>query len=49
VTIISATNPEQLQRVRQLFKEDAASLSFDLCFQNFQQALDELPGGYAPT
>ena len=45
--IVSVTNPEQLRDVRRLFEEYAASLSFDLCFQNFQQELDELPDGYA--
>lgn len=46
--IIPATGPEQLREVRQLFEEYAASLSFNLCFQNFQEELDGLPGGYAP-
>lgn len=46
--IVLATTPEQLRLVRRLFEEYAASLSFDLCFQNFQQELDGLPGGYAP-
>jgi len=48
VTIVPATGPEQLRQVRRLFEEYAASLSFDLCFQNFQQELDGLPGDYAP-
>jgi ribosomal protein S18 acetylase RimI-like enzyme len=48
VKIIPATSPDQLRQVRQLFEAYAASLSFDLCFQNFQQELDGLPGCYAP-
>jgi ribosomal protein S18 acetylase RimI-like enzyme len=46
--VILANAPEQIRQVRQLFEEYAASLSFDLCFQNFQQELDGLPGDYAP-
>ena len=46
--IILANTPEQIRQVRQLFEEYAASLSFDLCFQNFQQELDGLPGDYTP-
>lgn len=46
--IIPATSPDQVREVRRLFEEYAASLSFNLCFQNFQQELDGLPGDYAP-
>jgi ribosomal protein S18 acetylase RimI-like enzyme len=48
VNITPATTPEQLRQVRVLFEEYAASLSFDLCFQNFRHELDTLPGEYAP-
>ncbi len=46
--IVPATGPEQLRQVRRLFEEYAASLSFDLSFQNFRQELDGLPGDYSP-
>jgi ribosomal protein S18 acetylase RimI-like enzyme len=48
VKVVLASGPEQLGQVRRLFEEYAASLSFDLCFQNFQQELDGVPGEYAP-
>ncbi|SOE19544.1 Acetyltransferase (GNAT) family protein [Spirosomataceae bacterium TFI 002] len=37
----------QLERVRQLFQDYQAELGLDLCFQGFQEELDELPGNYA--
>jgi len=48
VTIVPATDPGQIRQVRTLFEEYAASLSFELCFQNFAEELDGLPGEYAP-
>lgn len=48
MNIIPATSPDQVREVRRLFEEYAASLSFNLCFQNFQQELDGLPGDYSP-
>ena len=47
LSIVDAYAPEQLASVRTLFVEYAASLGFSLCFQNFNQELDGLPGSYA--
>lgn len=48
LTLTHATTPEDLQNVRLLFEEYAASLGFDLGFQGFAEELAGLPGGYAP-
>jgi putative acetyltransferase len=49
-TIRAVTSAEEMAPVRGLFREYADSLGFDLCFQNFEQELADLPGQYAaPT
>lgn len=46
IRIVHATSEDQIQKARRLFVEYASSLNFDLCFQNFDQELDGLPGEY---
>lgn len=46
--IVQAESGEALQSVRLLFEEYAASLDFDLGFQNFDDELKHLPAEYAP-
>jgi len=46
--ISQATSAAQLAGIRALFLEYASSLEISLCFQNFEQELAGLPGGYAP-
>jgi putative acetyltransferase len=46
-TIRIVTSADEMEPVRGLFREYAASLGFDLCFQNLEQELADLPGPYA--
>jgi ribosomal protein S18 acetylase RimI-like enzyme len=48
MNIIQARSRGHLDTVRELFKEYADALDIDLCFQNFNQELADLPGKYAP-
>jgi putative acetyltransferase len=47
IRLISPDTPEWLQAARAIFREYAASLNVDLCFQGFENELATLPGDYA--
>jgi ribosomal protein S18 acetylase RimI-like enzyme len=47
IELISADTPVLLDTARTLFREYAATLAIDLCFQNFEAELANLPGDYA--
>src|SRR5215213_2686320 len=46
--IASVRTERDVEATRQLFREYAASLDFDLGFQDFERELRELPSEYAP-
>ena len=48
MNFIQAQTPAQIDEARCLFREYAAWLQIDLCFQNFETELAELPGSYVP-
>jgi putative acetyltransferase len=43
-----ASTPEDLKQVRRLFRAYAEWLAVDLCFQDFEREVADLPGCYAP-
>lgn len=47
ISLVVPDNPALLDLTREIFREYAASLSVDLCFQGFEQELAGLPGDYA--
>src|SRR4030095_9671456 len=46
--IVPAASQAQLDEIRKLFQEYAASLPFDLAFQRFDEEVKKLPGEYGP-
>ena len=46
--IACVESKEDLEHIRNLFKEYAAWLGFDLGFQDFEREFAELPGDYSP-
>jgi ribosomal protein S18 acetylase RimI-like enzyme len=47
VELVAPATPPLLDATRALFREYAAQLGVDLCFQNFETELASLPGDYA--
>lgn len=48
MNIFQANSDHDIQQARELFEEYASGIGISLCFQNFDQELKNLPGGYAP-
>lgn len=48
IALVVPDTPALLDATREIFREYAASLAIDLCFQGFEQELAGLPGDYAP-
>jgi putative acetyltransferase len=47
IELLTPATPEWLDATRSIFREYAAQLGVDLCFQNFDAELLDLPGEYA--
>jgi len=47
IQLITSATPAEFLATRQIFQEYAQQLGIDLCSQNFDAELDDLPGDYA--
>ena len=48
IELLTPATPTLLQATREIFVEYARSLDVDLCFQQFDAELAQLPGEYTP-
>ncbi len=48
ITFEQVYRGKKIEVVSKLFREYSDSLGFDLCFQNFKEELESLPGEYSP-
>ena len=48
IDLITPATPELVDATRSIFQEYADGLEVDLCFQNFDAELADLPGEYSP-